>query len=165
MPRVDGGELTQRPDDPFAQHARAHRGAGRVEHREQGRLRPLARRVERSDQLEIHRRGFIEQQIVFGILKLDAPDVRQIAAQLRAYIMEHGACGAQAERRVFAAEPFERVNLKVAQQRVRGVVGFKRPVLADGLERVSKDWIDQIVLHRNFGNDALLRAVARQIAA
>ena len=78
VPRVDRVEREQRIDDPVAQRARADRGQGLVENRQQ---RAFARAVGRRDQLEMPPRGLVHQHVLGDAVEARRRDMREVAAE------------------------------------------------------------------------------------
>ena len=51
----------------------------------------------------------------------------------------------------------------MTQQNILGAIGLERPVLADRFEGLPENWIDQVVFHRRFWNDAFLWCVTGEV--
>jgi hypothetical protein len=128
----DGGEVLEGADEPVAEEARAHGGAGGVEGLEQGDGGVGAGGAARGDQIEVGERGLVEHHGVGGGAEADAADVGGGAAEVAGDIIEQRAGGGGGGGMAFAAEAVERLHAEVAAEAVFGGGGVEDPVLAGG---------------------------------
>ena len=133
---VDGVEAVEGAEDPVAEEASAHGGAGGVEDGEEGGgdAGEFASGGGGFDEVEVGGGGFVEEHEVVGAFDFEGADVVEGSAELVGDVVEDGAGGADAGGHVGAAESVEGVKVEVAEKLVEGGVVFEGPVLMGGDE-------------------------------
>ena len=157
QPGADRFGFGQRSQQPVAHAARAHGGAGHIQHADQRRL-AAARAI--TGQFEIRCRGLVQRQKSAGGMRLDAADVADIPAQIARHVIERRARRTHAQRRGFERVSVERHHLEVPGQHLARRVGKEAPVL-DARHRHARGRRGQRALGHGVGDQDFGGAPAR----
>ena len=112
--------------DPFLQKSAPHRGEASVEHRKKS---PVGGSAKRRGDLEIALRGCIEDDDVRNIVRNDLLDVREVGFLRFVEVMHHGTRRRDADRHRIDAKPFQRLGVKMADERFVTVIEMKNPIV------------------------------------
>ena len=121
---LDAFERHQRPEQPAAQHARAHRGLRAIEHAQQ---RPVAAAFRAFDHFEMLVGRRIDQQAVGALAIADGADVREVDLLRIAQVLDERAGGADGGRVRRRARSRAGRRLQLLEQRALRAVEAERP--------------------------------------
>ena len=168
MPLLDSLQVRQRPQQPFAEQARAHRRPGRVQHTEKMRLRAGARKAAARHEIEVHDGGLVEDHVVRRVLHVELSDMPDLPPQFLRNVVKHRAGGADGHLFSIAAEAGQRMHVEVPGQQVVRRRVLEGPILAGTHEaggRAGEQAGEARVVLLLLRHDALRGRVTHQVVA
>jgi hypothetical protein len=155
--QLDRAPISQRPMQPAAQLAAAHRSRSSIEHGSDGAVRPIRKT---RGELQIAARRCVEQNRFAALFGAQAAQVRQRSLLRIAHILQKAARCRDGERAVGTAEAGQIARLELLTQRARrGLhVEVPRRALADEGRRAGG-------LLRLLGNEQLCRPQPLDLAS